>query len=194
MNKYFKNLKLMKYIKPFDVPLDEYEGLIARREYWDQLGTEWGWSSVEEKIIRLAGFVQQGGNLKKILNRYAKSHDEEYRREIQYCELRYVLELFKNRKDMSMEYLPVDRVKRLNKDELTKLLSDLLKKSVRKGYELDSQYQTQENWDIKYTEKLTPSEYMDKVEGMHWRANPDEPFDSYLNRSKIWWDGVHSLW
>ena len=44
MNKYFKNLKLMKYIKPFDVPLDEYEGLIARREYWDQLGTEWGWS------------------------------------------------------------------------------------------------------------------------------------------------------
>jgi len=184
----------MKYIKPFDVPLDEYEGLIARREYWDQLGTEWGWSSVEEKIIRLAGFVQQGGNLKKILNRYAKSRDEEYRREIQYCELRYVLELFKNRKDMPMEYLPVDRVKRLNKDELTKLLSDLLKKSVRKGYDLDSQYQTQENWEIKYTEKLTPSEYMDKAEGKHWRANPDEPFDSYLNRSKIWWDGVHSLW
>ena len=92
---------------------------------------------------------------------------------------------------MPMEYLPVDRVKRLNKDELTKLLSDLLKKSVRKGYDLDSQYQTQENWEIKYTEKLTPSEYMDKVEGKHWRANPDEPFDSYLNRSKIWWDGVH---
>lgn len=184
----------MKYIKPFDVPMDEYEGLIARREYWDQLGTEWGWSSVDEKIIRLAGFVQHGGNLKKILNRYAKSRDEEYRREIQYCELRYILELFKNRKDIPMEYLPVDRIKRLNRDELTKLLSDLLKKSVRKGYELDSQYKTQEYWEIKYTEKLTPSEYMDKVEGKHWRANPDEPFDSYLNRSMIWWDGVHSLW
>ena len=90
----------MKYIKPFDVPMDEYEGLIARREYWDQLGTEWGWSSVDEKIIRLAGFVQHGGNLKKILNRYAKSRDEEYRREIQYCELMYILELFKNRKDI----------------------------------------------------------------------------------------------
>jgi len=54
------------YYKPFDVALKEYEGLVCRREYWDGLGTEWGWSSVEEKIIRLAGFVQQGGNLKKI--------------------------------------------------------------------------------------------------------------------------------
>ena len=66
------------YYKPFDVPLKEYEGLVCRREYWDGLGTEWGWSSVEEKIIRLAGFVQQGGNLKKIINRYAKDRDETY--------------------------------------------------------------------------------------------------------------------
>ena len=51
----------MMYIKPFDVPLDEYEGLITRREYWDNFAEEWKWSSIDEKIVRLAGFVQQGG-------------------------------------------------------------------------------------------------------------------------------------
>lgn len=184
----------MEKLKPFDVPLAEYESLINRREYWDGLATEWGWSTLEEKIIRLAGFVQQGGNLKKVLNRYAKAHDETYRREIQYCELRYIIELFKDEKDMPLEYLPVDRVKCLDKDELTKLLSDLLKKCVKKGYEMDRQYGIQECWYIKYEEKLTPSEYMDKVQGKHWRAHPEEPFTSYIKRAEIWWDGVHSLW
>ena len=184
----------MKYIKPFNVPLDEYEGLITRREYWDNFAEEWKWSSIDEKIVRLAGFVQQGGNLKKILNRYAKAHDEEYRRCIQYCELDYVLRLLMKEEDMPRKYLPVDRVKRLNKDELTKFLSDLLKQSVKKSCTMDDNLKIHEYWEIKYENKLTPDELLDKVEGKHWRANPDEPFDQYLNRSKVWWDGIHSLW
>lgn len=183
----------MEPIKPFDVPLDEYEGLICRREYWDNIGAEWQWSSVEEKIIRLAGFVQQGGNLKKIINHYAKSHDEEYRRCIQYCELEYILRLLMKDEDISTKYLPVERIKRLSKDELTKLLSDLLKKYVKKGYCMDSM-EIKECWEIKYDSKLTPDELLDKVEGKHWRAYPEESFNSYLKRSEIWWDGVHSLW
>ena len=183
----------MKCIKPFDAPLEEYEGLITRREYWDNIAEEWRWSTVEEKIVRLAGFVQHGGNLKKILNRYAKAHDEEYRRCIQYCELEYVLRLLKKDVDMPTKYLPVDRVKRLNKEELTDFLSDLLKQSVKKQYDMDSM-EIKECWEIKYDNKLTPDELMDEIEGKHWRANPEESFDSYLNRSNVWWDGVHSLW
>ena len=184
----------MENVRPFDVPLDEYEGLIARREYWDNIAEEWRWSSIDEEIVRLAGFVQQGGNLKKILNRYAKAHDEDYRRCIQYCQLEYVLRLLKKKEDMPSKYLPIDRVKRLKKDELTKFLSDLLKQSVKKSYDMDDKLEIKECWEIKYDNKLTPDELLDKVEGKHWRANPDESFDSYLNRSKVWWDGVHSLW
>lgn len=63
----------MVFLTPFNVPKEEYEGLIARREYWDDCGDEWSWNSIEEKIVRLAQFVQQGGNLSKIINRYAKN-------------------------------------------------------------------------------------------------------------------------
>ena len=143
----------MESVKPFDVPLDEYEGLITRREYWDNISEEWRWSSIEEKIVRLARFVQQGGNLTKILNRYAEAHDEEYRRCIQYCELEYVLRLLKKDEDMSTKHLPVDRVKRLNKYELTDFLSDLLKQSVKKQYNMDSM-EIKECWEIKYDNKF----------------------------------------
>lgn len=75
--------------KPFDCDLKTYEGYIARKEYWDDLSTEWSFSTKEEKIIRLGDFVQQGGSLLRLLNRYAKEHDERYRERIQYCVLSY---------------------------------------------------------------------------------------------------------
>lgn len=53
----------MDYNAPFDVSLAEYEGLITRREYWDDLAEEWNWSSTEQKLVCLAGFVQQGGKI-----------------------------------------------------------------------------------------------------------------------------------
>ena len=41
----------MIYKTPFDVPLDEYKGLIARREYWDDGSDEWNWSSLDLKLV-----------------------------------------------------------------------------------------------------------------------------------------------
>jgi hypothetical protein len=79
--------------KPFECDLKTYEGYIARKEYWDDLSTEWSFSTKEEKIIRLGGFIQQGGSLLRLLNRYAKEHDERYRERIQYCVLSYLREL-----------------------------------------------------------------------------------------------------
>ena len=81
----------MVYLTPFNVPKEEYEGLIARREYWDDECDEWKWSSIEDKIVRLAEYVQHGGNLSKIINRYAKECDERYRLRIQYCVASYIL-------------------------------------------------------------------------------------------------------
>lgn len=49
----------MKYETPFDLPLDDYEGLIERNEYWDDSGDEANWLTMDQKLIRLAGFVQK---------------------------------------------------------------------------------------------------------------------------------------
>lgn len=184
----------MSTLQPYEKPLIEYEGLVERKEYWDDLSTEWGWSTLDEKIVRLAGFVQQGGNIKKIINHYAKDHDEGYRRRIQYCVLEYILRLFKRDPNLPTKYLPENRIKQLNSRELTKLLSDLLKKSVKQETIMNKEYQFVENWVIKYENKLTPDEFLDKIEKKHWRENPEEPINSYFDRPKIWWDGVHSLW
>ena len=183
------------YYKPFDVPLKEYEGLVCRREYWDRLGTEWRWSSVEEKIIRLAGFVQKGGNLKKIINHYAKDRDETYRREIQHCILEYILVLMAGDSIKIYRNSPfVNRIKRLDKDELVKLLSDQLKDSVRESYYIDRSHTIQLYWEIRYNNKLTPDEYMDKVDRKHFRKYPDEAFTTFLDRFKLWDNPTYSLW
>ena len=180
----------MVYLTPFNVPKEEYEGLIARREYWDDGGDEWNWSSIEEKIVRLAQFVQQGGNLNKIINRYAKECDERYRRRIQYCVASYILkimlgDLFVNNEDAPF----VRRIKRLDKKELVKLLSSQLKSSVTKSSVLDKDYKEHENWIIKYDSKQSPDELLDKIESKYWND-----FTTYDSRADIWWDGLHSLW
>ena len=48
----------MKYNVPFDVSLCDYEGMMNNRQYWDDLGAEWGWSTMEQRLVRLAGFVK----------------------------------------------------------------------------------------------------------------------------------------
>ena len=46
--------QIMKYETPFDLPLDDYEGLIERNEYWDDSGDEANWLTMDQKFIRLA--------------------------------------------------------------------------------------------------------------------------------------------
>lgn len=181
-------------LKPYDVPLDRYESLIGGREYWDSLSHEWSYSTLEEKIVRLAGFVQMGGNLKKVVNHYAKRHDEMYRSEIQNCVLLFIIRLLKKEENTPTEYIPVRRIKRLDKNHLIILLKDLLKHSVKKSYEMDSSLVICESWIIKYDRKYSPDMLLDKIDKKQWKANPNESFTSFLNRSEYWWDGVHSLW
>lgn len=126
-----------KSYEPFNVSLDDYEKYMGMREYWDDMSHNWSWSSLEEKIILLAGFVQLGGNLKKVINHYAKDRDAMYRERIQYCIMYYILKLMTGDRVHICSRVPfVNRIKRLTKEELVKLLSDQLKTSVRKKYVL----------------------------------------------------------
>ena len=43
----------MNYNVPFNVPLHDYEGMMNNRQYWDDLGAEWSWSTMEQKLVRL---------------------------------------------------------------------------------------------------------------------------------------------
>lgn len=38
----------MNYNVPFNVSLRDYEGMLNNRQYWDDLGAEWGWSTMSK--------------------------------------------------------------------------------------------------------------------------------------------------
>lgn len=171
---------------------DDYEREVGCREYWDSFAHEYKYSSIEEKIVWLAICVQNGGNLKKVLNRYAKDRDYACRREIQTCMGRYILKITTDgEKYITMTDDPlVNRIKRLKKDELVKLFAYLLKKNVWQS----GRFNGMEEWTIAYRDKLSPDRVLDKMEIPHWRANPDESWLVYLDRANTWWDCNHSLW
>ena len=193
----------MKYETPFDLPLDDYEGLIERNEYWDDSGDEANWLTMDQKLIRLAGFVQKGfvqkgGNLAKVITSYAESHDEYKRKRIQFCVGSYILKLMAgdrytiNTKDVPL----VDRIKCLNKDELVELLSLELMRGVVKTEKYDKDYKTHEDWEVlsNNDDYRISGENLDAIERRHWRENPDESFTTYSNRSIYWWNYGNSLW
>ena len=61
-----------------NVPLEEFEGILANREYWDNASYEWeSFSKMEVKLARLGTFVQRGGDLNRVITRYTE--DREYR-------------------------------------------------------------------------------------------------------------------
>ena len=190
----------MNKAKPFECDLKTYEGYIARKEYWDDFSAEWSSSTIEDKIIRLGGFVQQGGSLLRMLNRYAKNHDEIYRNRIQHCILAYLKQLITGGFDYDDPIC--NRIKCLDKKELVDLLKIELKSRVRKSYDISINGDVSEMWIID-KEHLNPAKpdftdsvLLDKIQTPHWRAYPEESFATYQRRAQIHWDGANteSLW
>lgn len=188
----------MTYETPFDLPLDEYEGLIESNQYWDDSGDESNWLTMEQKLIRLAGFVQKGGNLAKVITNYAESHDEYKLKRIQFCVGSYILKLMAgNKYTITTKGVPlVDRIKCLNKDELVELLSQELKCGVVKTEKYDIDYNLHEDWEVlsNNDDFKINDENLDAIERRHWHDNPDESFTTYSNRSDYWWNYRKSLW
>lgn len=168
---------------------------MSNREYWDDLGAEWNRNTIELKLVRLAGFVQQGGNLKKVLNHYAKEHDEQYNHRIQYCVLYYILKLMVGDRLRWYSKDPlVDRIKCLNKDELIRLLTLELKRDVRPSCEMDKNHKIHEHWRLLSDDEQQSDVYLDRIERHHWRKHPEESANQYFRRAETLWCYRWFLW
>ena len=55
--------------------IKEFGANLGNREYWDSCGAEWNYTTIEQKIFKLAEFVQAGGNLYPVIYKYAKGRD-----------------------------------------------------------------------------------------------------------------------
>lgn len=77
----------------FEDALLEGEMYLAVQKYWDDLGSEWSDSSVEEKIIMMGRFLIHGGKLEDVIERYKDGISENRLRRIRPCIFRYLGEL-----------------------------------------------------------------------------------------------------
>ena len=81
-------------LKPFfEYDLLEGEMYLAVQKYWDDLGSEWSESSVEEKIIMMGRFLIHSGKLEDVIERYKDGISEDRLRRIRPCIFRYLGEL-----------------------------------------------------------------------------------------------------
>lgn len=177
-------------LQPMNYPLSEYENWLAMKEYWDDYSHEWTESSIEKKLVRLAGFVKMGGDLNTVLSDYAEDRDATCRIRIQYCVFRYIERL------ISGDYFKfgepiIDRIKRLDKEELVKLLTAELLRSVKETRDYDANGNRITYW-IVSDEYINNDENLDAIEREHWKNFPNESFSYYLDKSKRWDGGDDS--
>ena len=63
-----------------NVPIEEFEQILANREYWDNASYEWeNFSKMEVNLARLGTFVQRDGDLNRAIARYAEDREYTYR-------------------------------------------------------------------------------------------------------------------
>lgn len=78
-------------LRPFyEEDLLETEMYLAMQKYWDDLGSEWSESSVEEKIIMMGRFLIHGGKLEDVIDRYKDGISEERIRRVRPCIFEYL--------------------------------------------------------------------------------------------------------
>lgn len=186
----------MKYfICELDCDLLHFEKCLASREFWDDYGHEWSYATLDEKLVFLGVFVQRGGDLKRVIERYVEDRSEIYRCRIHWVVFKYIWRMMMNGEPTPNYDPTVKRIKRLEPDELLRLLSEELKMCVKRTSEcvdenrhkpgLKPNYVFKEKWvvsdEYKYNDTI-----LDAIEREHWRANPNESFNSYEFKSERW--------
>lgn len=135
-------------LRPFyEDDLLEAEMYLAMQEYWDDLGSYWSGSSVEEKMIMMGRFLLHGGKLEDVIDRYKDGISEERFRRVRPCLFRYLGELIAdghiNRH--SPLYAELDS---LSDEELIAKLSKLLKEKVKETEDRNAQGKLCYNYEI----------------------------------------------
>ena len=149
-------------LRPLNYPLSQYDSWLAMKEYWDDYSHEWTESSIEKKLVHLAGFVKMGGDLNTVLTDYAEDRDATYRIRIQHCVFRYIERLISGDHFKFGEPI-IDRIKRLDKEELVRLLTAELLRSVQETRDYDENGQLFTHWIIS-KEYLNNDENLDAID------------------------------
>lgn len=165
-----------------NVPLEEYEGILANREYWDNASCEWeSYSKMEVKLARLGTFVQRGGDLNRVIARYAKDREYTYRVMVQHCLERYIEALADKRiPDIRL------RIYKLEKEEAVRLLTELLKAGTSVHFE-KNKYSPQSYpvWKLD-NKNLDGESIFAAIEEEHRQAHPNETREEIRERIFYW--------
>lgn len=165
-----------------NVPLEEYEQILANREYWDNFSCEWErYSKMEDKLVRLGIFVQRGGSLNRVISIYADGRAYTYRVTIQQCIKRYLEALTKRR----IPNLAL-RLFKLEKEEAVKLLSELLKVSVKQSYEYDKYEKEYFSLWILEPKNVDIERILVNIEEEHKETHPKETIEEVRERVNKW--------
>lgn len=164
------------------VPLEEYEQILANREYWDNISGEWAMcSKIEDKLVRLGTFVQRGGDLNRVIALYAEGREYTYRVTIQHCIERYLVALTKKCiPDLTL------RLYKLEKEEAVKLLSEMLKVSIGIDFRYDKYTSRKVCFGVLDTRNLDAEGILSAIEQEHRQAHPDERIEEVRNRVHTW--------
>ena len=164
------------------VPLEEYEQILANRDYWDNISGEWQMrSKMEDKLVRLGTFVQRGGDLNRVIALYAEGREYTYRVTIQHCIERYLEALTKKR----IPNLTL-RLYKLEKEESVKLFSEMLKVSLGVDFRYDKYTSRQVSFGILDTSNLDAEGILTAIEQEHCQAHPDESIEEVRKRAHTW--------
>lgn len=170
------------------VPLEEYEQILANREYWDNISGEWEMcSKMEDKLVRLGTFVQRGGDLNRVIAFYAEGREYTYRVTIQHCIERYLEALAKKR----IQNLTL-RLYKLEKEEAVKLLSEMLKVSIGVDFRYDKYTSRQISFGVLDTRNLDAEGILSAIEKEHQETHPNETTEAVRARVQGWLR--ESLW
>ena len=171
-----------------NLPLDEYEQILANREYWDNISYEWErCSKMEDKLVRLGRFVQRGGDLNRVIALYAEGREYTYRVTIQHCIERY-LEALTNKRVDNLKL----RLFKLEKEEAVKLLSEMLKASVSIDFRRDKYTSEEICFGVLNTRNLDADGIFTAIEEEHKGTHPNETIEDVKERvhkwiSDSWW-------
>lgn len=170
------------------VPLEEYEQILANREYWDNISGEWKMcSKMEDKLVRLGTFVQRGGDLNRVIALYAEGREYTYRVTIQHCIERYLETLTKK----CIQNLTL-RLYKLEKEEAVKLLSEMLKVSIGVDFRYDKYTSRQISFGVLDTRNLDAEGILSTIERVHQETHSDETIKAIRERARGWL--IESLW